>query len=326
MSSACPVCSGTVWYPHLTAHDLYTGDPWDVVCCAGCGLGRTVVPVELLAAPESLYEVAGDHDAGARFGGPVEVVMRQLRRWRVRAVTRHRAAPGRILDVGCGRAVLLQALADVGWDVYGTELSAAIAASATAALGERIFVGPLEDIDVGELRFDVISLFHVLEHLQDPRAALARARELLAPGGQVIIGVPNLDSWQARAFGGHWLHLDVPRHLWHFSDVTLRELARQLGLTTAAREHFSFEYGPYGMFQGALASAGLGNALFSRLLRRPGAGHRLADPAFWAHASLAGPIAAAGVASLPVEALAAAAGHGGAITLVLEAFGRVAGD
>src|SRR5207237_5916597 len=78
-------------------------------------------------------------------------------------------------------------------------------------------------------RFAAITMFHVMEHLYDPRAYLAVARELLAPDGRLIVQVPNAASWQCRLLGGAWNGVDVPRHLFDFRDSDLEKLLEGSG-------------------------------------------------------------------------------------------------
>ncbi len=348
----CPACGGGAFEPLFSSREMFGGEAFAVERCTGCGLSRTAddLTEEQLAG---YYHYAGGADAGARFVGYLEPMMRALRRARLREVRRAHPEPGRALDVGCGRGVMLAALAELGWDVYGTEVDAGVAKSAIANLGARIQVGQIEDLEftpatarpplstgsgqaatgsrqasIGSEQastslttgFDIVTFWHVLEHLAEPLVALRRAAELLAPGGAVIVALPNLDSWQARLAGRHWLHLDVPRHRWHFSPATLSRLADRAGLRLARVQHFSLEYGPYGLLQSLLARAGLGPFLFTDILRPTGGSRRalLREPRLWAHAALAAPIAVSGAASLPIELLAAAAGAGGSITATLK--------
>lgn len=295
---------------------MFGGETFDISRCTDCGMLATDDRLDN-AALRSYYNYGGDSDAGSRFRPMLEPLMRTLRRQRKRAVISLRPTPGKILDVGCGRGIMLQTLAAAGWDVYGTELDDGIAASARTRLGDRIQIGRLEDADFPEASFDAVTFWHVLEHLPDPRAALERARALLSPGGAILVSVPNADSWQAQWFGRHWLHLDVPRHRWHFSHETLISLAHRVGLSHKSTEQFSLEYGPYGMLQSFLAATGLGHSLFTRILRPTTGSVSWREPMLWAHVGLALPIGGAAVASLPLEALAALFGHGGSIQVRL---------
>lgn len=310
----CPICGQRRWVRAFEAAEVFGGEKFALSRC-DCGVLATDddLGIDSLAR---FYHYRGGADAGERFRGPLEPLMRVLRRLRVATVTYGNRTPGRVLDVGCGRGTMLAALAERGWDVYGTELNDAIAASARAVLGDRIRTGPFESVELPAAPFDVVSFWHVLEHLDNPRAALQRARSILRPGGTVVIAVPNVESWQARLTGRSWLHLDVPRHRWHFSAATLRALAAGVGLQHVRTRHFSLEYGPYGLFQSVVARAGLGHSLFTRILRPTGQRPRWQEPAFWGHLAMGLPLAAAALTSIPVEAIAAALGRGGAIVAV----------
>src|SRR5690606_10071425 len=100
-----------------------------------------------------------------------------------------------------------------------------------------------------------------------PHETLRRARALLSNKGAVVVSVPNVASLQARAWGERWLHLDVPRHRWHFTPATLARLAERAELHPSRAHTFSFEYGPVGWVQGALSTAGLEHVLFTDILK-----------------------------------------------------------
>lgn len=313
---SCPVCDRRHWERAFDAAEMFGGETYQLSRC-DCGLLATDDDLDTDGLAR-FYHYEGGADAGGRFRGPLEPVMQALRRARVAVVTDGHRAPGRALDVGCGRGAMLAALAGRGWEVYGTELDELVGATARALLGDRIRIGPFESVDLPEVPFDVVSFWHTLEHLDDPRAALERARSVLGPGGTVVVAVPNLDSWQARWTGRSWLHLDVPRHRWHFSADTLIALAAHAGLEHVRTRHFSLEYGPYGLFQSVVARAGLGHALFTRVLRPTGRRPSWQEPAVWGHLALGLPLAAAAAAAVPVEAIAAALGHGGAIVATFQ--------
>jgi SAM-dependent methyltransferase len=89
--------------------------------------------------------------------------------------------------------------------------------------------GTLDSAPWPDASFDLVLMNHSLEHMPDPMVALSRARTLLRPGGSLIVAVPNWRSWQRRAFGTYWLHVDLPRHLAHYSSDALHAAARDAG-------------------------------------------------------------------------------------------------
>lgn len=304
----CPVCEDQTWREFLLAADMYNGVRHRILRCGTCGLAQTEDGAEA-SSPES-YVYQGSHDAGHRFG-PMQWVLRLFRKKRMSALSMKRV--GCALDVGCGDGSFLEALEQEGWDVNGTELSASIAATARERLGDRIHVGGIGEAGFSSSSFNLITFWHVLEHLEDPRHALSEAGRLLKSDGRIVVAVPNINSWQAGWFGGEWLHLDVPRHRWHFSPETLDTLASRCGLHVESVRHFSLEYGPFAILQGVATKCGLGHALFTRLVRLSPV--RLAyDPLFWVHIPL---LLFAVVPSLLLELLASFNGRGGTIEMIL---------
>jgi SAM-dependent methyltransferase len=221
---------------------------------------------------------------------------------------------GRALDVGCGDGSFLAALAEQGWEVYGTELSALIAASARHRLGDRIHAGEMESAAYPEASFDLVTFWHVLEHLSNPKQALVEARRLVKSDGMVVIAVPNIGSFQAQLFREDWLHLDVPRHRWHFDSTTLPRLAEHCGFDVQQVGHFSLEYGPFGIVQGIATKLGGGHGLFTRLLRLSPL-DLVREISFWPHLLLVSFVI---FPSILVEALASMARRGGALMVVLK--------
>jgi len=107
--------------------------------------------------------------------------------------------------------------------------------------------GPLLDIGCGGGLFLGMTMFHVMEHLYDPRAYLRAARELLAPDGRLVVQVPNAASWQARVLGPAWNGADVPRHLYDFRDRDLVKILEAAGFEVLRRKYFSLRDNPAGL-------------------------------------------------------------------------------
>ncbi|MEX1098486.1 MAG: class I SAM-dependent methyltransferase [Planctomycetales bacterium] len=146
-------------------------------------------------------------------------------------------APGRLLDFGCGGGNFLVQMREFGWNVQGMDVSPACARAVTARTGIPVHVGTLPHPAVARGSFDVITLWNSLEHVHHPRATVQAVREALAPGGLIVGGVPNIDSWTFRQFGLDWHPLDLPRHLTHFTPPTLSRLLEAEGFRVLSIEH-----------------------------------------------------------------------------------------
>ena len=249
----CPVCaSGAL--PHLSGvRDTITAEAFDIAICPECGLGITD-PQPLLL--DSYYR---SRYYGGRHSFTASLCVQRRTRLIAGAVSR----PGRLLDVGCGDGALLRALRRAGWDAAGTELH-----GATQLPGCRIFRHLEEAASHG--LYDCITMWHVLEHVPAPLVCLAQLRSMLAPGGVLLLAVPDAGGWQARLFGRHWLHLDVPRHLYHFTGFALEKMLCAAGFSTSAHWHQEVEYDVFGWIQSVLNAAGrTSNVLFDSLTGKP---------------------------------------------------------
>lgn len=234
------------------------GTRFHVRPCLACerGLLDPVPPTEgLLAAYDEAY-----YGRGARkFVEPIQSGIGWFRRRRARRALRFLRGsdrPRRALDIGCGDGEFLDSLQQLGWECHGTELTEVTARRASAVAGLRIRTGELSAGAYDPGRFDVVSLWHVLEHLHDPDRTLRDCARWLAEGGLLLLAVPNLDSWQARAFRGAWFHLDPPFHLHHFAPRSLARALDAAGFDVLETRHLSWQYNPYGVVQSVLNALG----------------------------------------------------------------------
>jgi SAM-dependent methyltransferase len=199
---------------------------------------------------------------GIRFITPVEWLVEGMRRWRIHRLSKFVKA-GRALDIGCGSGRFLRGLRNAGWEVAGIELNDEITAGVNRVHGLVVETSMDAFTDKS---FDLITITHVLEHIRDPQEMLTRCARLLRPGGIIAIAVPNLNSWQARLTREKWFHLDLPRHLWHFSETWLSKILHDLGFAQIEVRRLDFAHNTFGWMQSLLNVMGIRhNRLYSFL-------------------------------------------------------------
>jgi SAM-dependent methyltransferase len=202
-----------------------------------------------------------------RYGQVASSILKILYSLRIRRWVKRFERPGIALELGCGNGMMLYSLMQMGWHVVGIERSLEMAAFSRHRVGLPIFAGGLEAV-MPKPCFDLIILFQVLEHMPDPLTTLRQCANLLNPLGKLIIGVPNLDSWQAKYAGPDWFHLDVPRHLFHFSPTSLRNALCLANLTIADISYVSLEHDPYGWIESILNKKRSQQNMITRQLMR----------------------------------------------------------
>ena len=144
---------------------------------------------------------------------------------KLKLVNRACKEKGRLLDIGCGTGDFLNTCGNSGWKVTGIEPNENARALAKDKVGSGRFFSSLQELSSsGEDKFEVITLWHVLEHLPDLYEQITMIRSLLKPHGSLIIAVPNHKSLDAGHYGSFWAAYDVPRHLWHFSRTSIRSI------------------------------------------------------------------------------------------------------
>jgi len=230
---------------------------FSVAVCRTCGLARTdpqPTPETLALAYGKDY---GPHDAtvktteaprgllrwclanyrGYPLGRPAPALLRALLKPLAAMKFRNRYwvgyvpydGDGRLLDLGCGIGRYVARMAVAGWKAEGLEPAPrAVQTGRTAGLTIR--EGTLPGTTLPEASYDVVTMWHVLEHVPSPKATLEAVRRLLRPGGRVMVIGPRLDSLGARWFGPYWYGVELPRHLTHFTKATLRRHIEAAGL------------------------------------------------------------------------------------------------
>jgi 2-polyprenyl-3-methyl-5-hydroxy-6-metoxy-1,4-benzoquinol methylase len=147
----------------------------------------------------------------------------------------------RILDIGCGNGEFLAHISDTKFEKYGLEINT----KGYELCKEKklnVFNEELKDVQFEDGFFDVITLWHVIEHLEFPHDILQSAKKLLNKEGILIIATPNTNSLGFRYGQQFWYHLDSPRHLVLFNDESLKYILKACGLKTIKQKYLFYDY------------------------------------------------------------------------------------
>ncbi len=231
----CPVCGSPNLREKLQVQDKSVSqETFTIVQCQACEFQFTN-PRPDAATIGRYYESAAyvSHNSGAQ--GLINQVYKVARfftvRRKVSLITKlNGGRVGRLLDYGCGTGHFLAGAKDKGWQVAGLEPNAGARQDATARVGQ-----PIQEPDalpaLAPGSFDVITLWHVLEHVHTLNETLDQLIRVLKPGGKLLIAVPNVESLDAQHYRQDWAAYDVPRHLYHFSPASMRRLLSRHSLT-----------------------------------------------------------------------------------------------
>lgn len=225
----CPICGAQQFSDFLDVEDFFlTQEPFKLKQCTSCGFVFTNPRPDDHSLP--VYYDSPDYLSHHSQGfGIVNLVYQGLRRINIRnkfSHVRRYTDQGALLDIGCGTGELLNYFQNKKWNVKGIEPDGQAREFARKKYGLDI-QDPSELAKLPEGSFDVITMWHVLEHVADLNDRMDVISSLLKPSGYLIIALPNLNSWDAQHFGKYWAAYDVPRHLHHFSQNAITALAQK---------------------------------------------------------------------------------------------------
>jgi|TARA_Y100000031_G_C8214549_1_gene382687 2-polyprenyl-3-methyl-5-hydroxy-6-metoxy-1,4-benzoquinol methylase len=237
----CPVCSETVFKPFLNTTDyFYTQEAFSLTQCENCDFVFTnPVPNN----PYKYYETQDylSHDSGDRgVIGRLYSLFRNINIKRKYELVRKYCDNGSILDIGCGTGELLRFFNKKNWSVTGIEPNPKAREFAISNYNLNVLdENNLDEFSPGTL--DVISLWHVLEHVPDLHKRLSQINELLKDDGTIFIALPNLESPDSEKYKEYWSGLDVPRHLHHFTKTTFSKLISTHNMKIVHSEPMKFD-------------------------------------------------------------------------------------
>jgi Methyltransferase domain len=251
----CPLCSVGL-EPHTPqVRDSISGEHFSIAWCPGCGMGVTA---PLPSRIETYYR--------ERYYGNRHSFTARLCNWRRRRLVSRCISPrdgARLLDVGTGDGAFLDTASCAGWAAVGVEPNALHSHGTHPVFRTLEEASPLAP-------YDCITLWHVLEHVPAPLDCLIELRSMLSGDGALVLAVPDFGGLQARIFGRHWLHLDVPRHFYHFTAPSLLRLLDAAGFEVLHTAHQELEYDWFGWIQSSLnAVSATPNVLFDALTGKP---------------------------------------------------------
>jgi SAM-dependent methyltransferase len=252
-SHPCPACAcWTARTVALGSDRLYqtTDEIFSVIECDHCGLLRLdpwPAPADLgRYYPPNYWFSPSDSQAGKLEELYRRLVLADHVRF-VRRALEGAQTRGPVLDVGCGGALFGRMLAEQGYRCFGLDYSREAAGVGWHVNRIPVVCASLPSAPFPRESFTAVTMFHVLEHLHDPAAYLAAARDLLVQNGRLIVQVPNASCWQLTLFGDAWNGLDIPRHLIDFRTKDIEALLSYSGFKALRYKHFSLRDNPAGL-------------------------------------------------------------------------------
>lgn len=231
----CPVCGDNSFTPYITCKDHYvSGECFDIKACRGCGLKFTD-NIESEENSDKYYQSDNYISHTNTSKGLINKLYHTVRLymlWSKRGLIEKLSdrKPGAILDIGAGTGFFLNEMKKHGWRTNGTEKSEHARNFALERFSIKLN-SPSEIKNFDEKQFNIVTLWHVLEHIYNLNEYMENLVRLMRDDGFMIIAVPNSNSFDSRVYKEFWAAYDVPRHIWHFSPGQLKLLGEKHGLS-----------------------------------------------------------------------------------------------
>lgn len=230
--SNCPVCNSTEFTPHISCEDYTVSrETYNIVTCKTCSFKFTQdIPDQDSIGPYYKSESYVSHSGSKK--GVINWLYHQVRS---RSLQKKFKLCGRfingvkIIDYGCGTGEFLNKCQSKGWSVQGYEPSDE-ARNFAISTNQIKASSPEELKNYPDGGADIITLWHVLEHVHTLQETIELLLTKIKPGGTLLIAVPNCSSFDAKHYGKFWAAYDVPRHLYHFEPKTMNELMHKFNL------------------------------------------------------------------------------------------------
>lgn len=222
----CPVCNTPSPEPYLNVKDhTVSQETFSLLQCSNCGFILTSpIPSDLARYYQSTAYISHTDKATGLIDILYKFARTQTLRWKTNLINRYNQLPVKtLLDYGCGTGAFLNHAQNKGWHVSGVEPASAPRSAASKATNKTI-AADLQELP--DQTYSVITLWHVLEHIEALHETLNTLRYRLSENGTIFIAVPNHNSHDANYYREHWAAYDTPRHLWHFSRSNMDQLLK----------------------------------------------------------------------------------------------------
>jgi 2-polyprenyl-3-methyl-5-hydroxy-6-metoxy-1,4-benzoquinol methylase len=254
-AKSCPLCNRENQYELFPAHSPFSD--LCVIQCNDCEMAYTY-PV-----PTDNFPCKGGSEyygsLSNKFIPALQKVRDALMKYRARyffSMLKKKTNTPKVLDVGCAEGRLLKAFYEIGCQCWGIEHKDYPASRFMCNESITYVQGDLESVELPDRSFDLIFLWHVLEHMNNPDNVIKKIAQLLGDNGVLILAVPNFSGIEAKVFKRSWFHLDVPWHKYHFTKKALKYLVEKNDLQIVTASTFCLEQGLYGAIQSFLNAMG----------------------------------------------------------------------
>ena len=232
MNDKCPWCGSENAQLHLKLKDLFlTQEPFKILECKECGLLYTT-PRPNKDEIERYYKSEEYYSHQENKEGFIPKVYEKVKSVNLKnkyGIATEGKGKGKALDIGCGVGDFLHTMEQHGWDCTGVEPSEDAKVIAKKRIKGQLLSSE-EQENLPDSSFDIITMWHVLEHVDDIRWQIQQLHRLCKPGGRIIIALPNYKSYDGQYYKAEWAAYDVPRHLNHFNKETLIKILEESGL------------------------------------------------------------------------------------------------
>lgn len=244
--SACPICKNTALQAQLKCQDYTVSqEVFQIVYCPNCetGITQNMPSLEAIGKYYQSENYISHSDTKKGFMNQLYHLVRQyMLRQKLQLVQKYSAKQnGKLADIGCGTGYFPNIMQTNGWQTYNADADENARKFGQEHFHLEVNTPPELFSKISDNELDVVTMWHVLEHVHDLENYLTQIYRMLASNGILVLALPNHTSYDAQYYGDSWAAWDVPRHLWHFSPKSIEVLAQRFNLRLIASKMMPFD-------------------------------------------------------------------------------------